>query len=161
MTILTLRRLLGDISARPSVSEVNLDRVRELAGHIRSACRELRGLAAQGAELFVADTKTTNSAKYLLIVAAEAALDICNHLAAKRGGRSPEDYADCMAILAEIGVIDQDLRVRMGKMARFRNLLVHVYWRVDDREVFRVVNERLDDFELYLRALGRYLKAEV
>jgi uncharacterized protein YutE (UPF0331/DUF86 family) len=34
----------------------------------------------------------------LLIVAAEAALDICNHLAAKKGGRGPEDYADCMAI---------------------------------------------------------------
>jgi uncharacterized protein YutE (UPF0331/DUF86 family) len=112
-------------------------------------------------EGFILDAKTTNSAKYLLIVASEAALDICNHLVAKKGGRSPEDYADCMTILAELGVLDPDLQTRMSKMARFRNLLVHLYWRVDDREVFRVASERLDDFDQYLRAIGRYLKAEL
>jgi len=143
------------------VSEVNLDRVRELAGHIRNACRQLRELTAPGAESFLADAKTMNSAKYLLIVAAEAALDMCTHLAAKRGGRSPEDYADCMVILSELGVLDQDLRVRMSKMARFRNLLVHLYWKVDDHEVFRVINEHLGDFDLYLQAIGRYLKTEL
>jgi uncharacterized protein YutE (UPF0331/DUF86 family) len=143
------------------VNEVNLDRVRGFAGHIRNSCRELRSLVAGGEEAFLADSKTTNSAKYLLIVAAEAALDICNHLVAKKGGRSPEDYADCMAVLAEIGAIDQDLRSRMSRMARFRNLLVHLYWKVDDREVFRVAREHLGDFDLYLHALGRYLKAEV
>jgi len=143
------------------VSEVNLDRVRELAGHVRNACRELRELATQDAEAFLADSRTINSAKYLLIVSAEVALDICNHLVAKRGGRSLEDYADCMAVLGEIGAIDQDLRSRMSRMARFRNLLVHLYWKVDDREVFRVAREHLADFDLYLQALGRYLKAEV
>jgi len=141
------------------MGEVNLDRLRELAGHLRNACRELRTLAAPGAHAFLADQKTVNSAKYLFIGAAEAALDICNHLAAKKGGRSPEDYADCMAILEEIGVIGQDLRVRLSKMARFRNLLVHLYWRVDDREVFRLASEQLQDFDLYLEAVGRYLKA--
>ena len=64
-----------------------------------------------------------------------------------------------MAILEEIGVMGQDLRVRLSKMARFRNLLVHLYWRVDDREVFRLASEQLQDFDLYLEAVGRYLKA--
>ena len=72
----------------------------------------------------LADSRAKNSAKYLLIVAAEAALDICNHLAARRGGRSPEDYADCMTVLAEIGVIDSDLKARLVRMARFRNRAV-------------------------------------
>jgi uncharacterized protein YutE (UPF0331/DUF86 family) len=102
-----------------------------------------------------------HGAKYLLIIAAEAALDMCNHLAAKRGGRSPEDYADCIAILAELGILDPDLQVRMSKMARFRNLLVHLYGRVDNREVFRVMRENLDDFDRYLSAVGRYLKKEL
>ncbi len=46
-------------------------------------------------------------------------------------------------------------------MARFRNLLVHPYWRVDDREVFCVIRDHLDDFENYLLAVGRHLKAEM
>ena len=66
------------------MGDLNLDRMRQLAGHLRNACRELKELAAQGADVFLADTKTKNSAKYLLIVATEAALDMCNHLAAKK-----------------------------------------------------------------------------
>lgn len=102
-----------------------------------------------------------NSAKYLLIVAAEAALDICNHLVARRGGRSPEDYAECMSVLAEIGALDEQLRRRLVRMARFRNLLVHRYAKVDDGEVHRVLGQDLDDFDAYLRSIGSYLKAEL
>lgn len=143
------------------MSEVNLDRLRELAGHLRDAVRQLRELGQPPRELFVADPRATNSAKYLFIVAAEAALDICNHLAARRSARSPEDYADCMAIMAELGVVDHDLRTRLMRMARFRNLLVHLYARVDDGEVHRVIREDLGDLERYLASVGRYLKAEI
>ena len=161
MSTVILRPLPDGISMRWSVSEVNVDRLRDLSGHLRNACRQLRDLANQGEEAFLGDAKTINSAKYLLIVATEAALDICNHLAAKRGGRSPEDYADCMTILEELSVINQDLKVRMSKMARFRNLLVHLYWRVDDREVFRIIAEHLADFDEYLRAVGQFVKSEL
>jgi uncharacterized protein YutE (UPF0331/DUF86 family) len=140
---------------------VNLDRLRALAGHVRDSVRQLRELGAPTREMFVADARSVNSAKYLLIVATEAALDICNHLAARRGGRSPADYADCMAIMAEIGVIDDELKTRLMRMARFRNLLVHVYARVDDAEVHRVIRDDLGDLERYLTSVGRYLKAEV
>jgi uncharacterized protein YutE (UPF0331/DUF86 family) len=143
------------------VGEVNVDRLRELSGHLRNACRQLHDLGVQGEEAFLGEAKTVNSAKYLLIVATEAALDICNHLAAKKGGRSPEDYADCMTILGELGVFKQDLKVRMSKMARFRNLLVHLYWKVEDREVFRIINEHLCDFDEYLQAVGRFVDSEL
>jgi uncharacterized protein YutE (UPF0331/DUF86 family) len=143
------------------VSEVNLDRLRELAGHLRDAVRQLRELGLLSREAFVADSRATNSAKYLLIVAAEAALDICNHLAARRGGRSPDDYADCMAIMAEIGVIDDDLKARLMRMSRFRNLLVHLYARVNDGEVHRVIREDLGDLERYLASVGRFLKSQI
>jgi len=109
------------------VSELNVDRLRELSGHLRNACRQLHDLGDQGEETFLGEAKSVNSAKYLLIVATEAALDICNHLAARKGGRSPEDYADCMTILSELGVFNRDLKVRMSRMARLRNLPVHLY----------------------------------
>ena len=143
------------------MSDLNLDRLRELAGHLRDAVRQLREVAVLPRDAFLADSRTVNSAKYLLIVATEAALDICNHLAARRGARSPEDYADCMVVLAEIGVIDNDLRTRLVRMALFRNLLVHVYAKVDDGQVHRVLREDLGDFERYLESIGRYLRADL
>jgi len=143
------------------VSEVNLDRLRELAGHLLGAVRELRELGRAPREVFLADSRTVNSAKYLLIVATEAALDICNHLAARRGGRSPRDYADCITVLQEIGAVDSALGARLARLARFRNLLVHLYWRVEDAEIYRVIQEDLGDLDAYLQSLGRFLKAEL
>lgn len=143
------------------MSEVNLDRLRERAGYLLGAVRELRELGRTPREVFLADSRTVNGAKYLLIVATEAALDICNHIAARRGGRSPRDYADCLAVLREIAAVDEVLAGRLARMARFRNLLVHLYWRVDDAEIYRVIQEDLGDLEDYLRSLGRFLKADL
>jgi uncharacterized protein YutE (UPF0331/DUF86 family) len=143
------------------VSGINLDRLRDLAGHVRDAVRQLREVARLPEAEFLSDRRAVDSAKYQLIVAAEAALDICNHLAARKGARSPHDYADCMAIMAELGVIDGELSRRLMRMARFRNLLVHLYANVDNRQVYRVASDHLGDFEDYLHAVGRYLKADL
>lgn len=161
MTTSIFCRSRAATSASCSVSEVNLDRLRSLAGHLRSAIRQLEELGQAPQDAFLRDPRTVNSAKYLLIVAAEAVLDICNHLAARKGGRSPDDYADCIAILAEIGAIDERLKARLVRMARFRNLLVHLYARVDDAEVYRIVREDLGDFDVYLASIAQYLKAEL
>ena len=143
------------------MAEPNLDRLRMLAGELRSAVSELGEFTVMPVESFVSDRRAVNSAKYLLIVATVAALDICNHLVSRRGQRSPTDYADCVGILEEMGAIDSDLRGRLVKMARFRNLIVHLYWKVDDREVHRVIREDLADLDRYLRAVGAYLGGEL
>lgn len=58
-------------------------------------------------------------------------------------------------------MLDKDLTTRMGQMARFRNLFVHLYWKIDDREVFGIADEHLGDFDLYLAAIGRHLEADL
>lgn len=44
-----------------------------------------------------------------------------------------------------MGVLPEGLSERLQAMARFRNLLVHLYWKVDNREVHRILRENLDD----------------
>lgn len=46
-------------------------------------------------------------------------------------------------------------------MARFRNLLAHLYWKVEDREVFRIIQVHLCDFDEYLQAVGRFVESEL
>jgi uncharacterized protein YutE (UPF0331/DUF86 family) len=132
-------------------------RIRELSGAMADAERRLRELATEPEEVFLADYRNTESAKYLLIVATESAIDICNHLVARLGGRAPDDYADCFAVLASLGVIGADLAQRLRQMARFRNLLVHLYWQVDDRRVYRILHENLDDLGEYRRSVRDWL----
>lgn len=133
--------------------EVDQARVRELLGNVNDTLRRLRELGQLSEKEFLADYHNTESAKYLLIVAIAATIDLCNHIAARRGGRAPQDYADCFAVLLEMGVIEDGLARSLQQMSRFRNLLVHVYGQVDNRLVYRVIQEDLDDFDAFQQAL--------
>ena len=95
--------------------------------------------------------------KYLLIVAAEAAIDVCNHIVARQGGRAPEEYAECFAILADLKVVEPGLAQRLKKMARFRNLLVHLYWKVDNQRVYQIVQHDLGDLDSFRQQVSAWL----
>ncbi len=132
-------------------------RIRELLGVMADARRNLAQLADQSEAEFLADFRNTESAKYLLIVAIEAAIDICNHLAARIGNRAPQNYADCFSVLAEAGMIESELAGRLKRMARFRNLLVHLYWEVENERVFEILRTDIEDLDYYSRQIARWV----
>ncbi len=132
---------------------VDAIRIRERLGLIADTERRLRELSALTEEAFLADFRNTESAKYLLIVATEAAIDVCNHVAARRGGRSPEGYADCFTVLAELGLITGELAGRLRQMARFRNFLVHLYWQVDNGRIYTILQDNLTDLSAFREQL--------
>jgi uncharacterized protein YutE (UPF0331/DUF86 family) len=135
-------------------------RIRELLGHIADAQRRLAELGQLPEADFLADYRNTESAKYLLIVATEAAIDVCNHIVARRAGRAPEDYADCFAVLTDLKVIDSDLVARLKRMARFRNLIVHLYWQVDNRRVYRILQDNLGDLDSFRQQISTWLESQ-
>ena len=137
--------------------DVDLLRIRDLLGNIAEAQGRLRELGQLAEAEFLADYRNTESAKYLLIVATEAAIDLCNHIVARQGGRAPQDYADCFAILADLKVIRPDLAKRLKQMARFRNLLVHLYWRVDNQRVYQTIQNDLGDLDTFRQQVSAWL----
>ncbi|HLF27044.1 MAG TPA: DUF86 domain-containing protein [Anaerolineae bacterium] len=139
------------------MSDVDPIRIRDLLGNLADALRRLRELGQLSEDAFLSDFRNTESAKYLLIVAAEAAIDVCNHIVARRGGQAPRDYADCFGILAELKVIVPDLAERLKRMARFRNLIVHLYWEVDNRRVHQIIQQDLDDLDVFRRQIAAAL----
>jgi uncharacterized protein YutE (UPF0331/DUF86 family) len=132
-----------------------VDRARLRLGIIGDSLRKLCELGTLPEADFLGDFRNTESAKYLLVKAIEAAIDICNHIVAKGGGRAPQDYADCFAILQELGVISSGLATRLKKMARFRNLVVHLYW--DDAKVYTIIQNDLGDLEEFQQAVAAFI----
>lgn len=140
---------------------IDLARVRQKAADIRGAVATLRALAARSEQDFIADDLAVSAAKYKLLVAMEAALDLCNHVCAKRLAKAPGSYADCFRLLADGGVLSEETARQMIPMARFRNLLVHQYGQVDDRRLHSILLTTLDDFNRYLEEVSRYLGQDV
>jgi uncharacterized protein YutE (UPF0331/DUF86 family) len=132
-------------------------RIRELLGNMADAERRLRELGQLSETDFLADFRNTESAKYLLVVATEAAIDVCNHVVARQGERAPEEYAECFVLLADLKVISAELADHLKRMARFRNLLVHLYWRVDNRRVYQILRNNLDDLAAFREQIITWL----
>lgn len=137
---------------------LNPDLLRQRAKEIRDALDVLAGYGALSQEEFLARPEIVDAAKYRLVVAIEAAVSICTHIAARLANRTPESYADCFAVLATSGILGEELAERLGQMARFRNLLVHLYWQVDNARVWEVLRNNLSDVEAYLVAVGNVIK---
>ncbi len=91
-------------------------------------------------------------------MAIEACLDIGRRLIAREGFRYPEDNADVFRVLAEQGILPSDLLPRLIDMARFRNVIVHDYIRVDDAIVYGILRKRLGDFDRFARVIAAYLR---
>ena len=119
---------------------------------IRSRCREIEESLTRLEQLhhltkdqFLSNQDTLDIACYRLLIAIEAALALCFHVSAKRLKKTPEEYAGCFSLLHEADIISADLCERLQKMARFRNLLIHVYWTIDYNQVYEIIQTRLKD----------------
>jgi len=88
----------------------------------------------------------------------EQTVDVCKHLVAGLELREPETYADCFSILGESGVLEKDASERFQSMVRFRNMLIHVYDRINDEITFDIYTRRLNDFVLFVSLIRRYLE---
>jgi uncharacterized protein YutE (UPF0331/DUF86 family) len=55
-------------------------------------------------------------------------------------------------VLDDAGLLDRNLREAMIRIARFRNILVHDYARIDPAVVVRILREGLDDFRRFREA---------
>jgi uncharacterized protein YutE (UPF0331/DUF86 family) len=137
--------------------EFNPDKVRKITSEIFNALERLEELKALSEADFLSDLHKIGSAKYNLIVAIEGMIDLCNHVIAKNGFRTPEDYADTFKVMAEKGAFGGAFNSTLIQIARFRNRLVHIYWEVDDHELYRIIGSRLPDIKAFLENFGRFI----
>jgi uncharacterized protein YutE (UPF0331/DUF86 family) len=139
------------------VPEYNVDRIRQMMGEINAALHKLDRYSEISKKKFLSNSEKVDSAKYNLIIAIEGAIDICNSIVARAGGRAPRDHADCFAILGELQLLTGEFVARLKRMAKFRNLLVHLYWKVDDQKVYQILKEDIQDIRGYLKSINGIL----
>jgi uncharacterized protein YutE (UPF0331/DUF86 family) len=98
------------------------------------------------------DWKTQRIVERTLQMAIEACLDVANHVVADRELRVASTYAEIFDVLGDAGLLEGSLRQAMIRVARFRNLLVHDYARIDPAIVVLILSEGLDDFRRFREA---------
>jgi uncharacterized protein YutE (UPF0331/DUF86 family) len=103
------------------------------------------------------DWKTQRIVERTLQMMIELCADIAGHVISDDALRTPETYADAFRVLGENGILTPGQTSVMEKMAKFRNIVVHQYERVDAEIVILILRRHLDDFQLFSDAVARRL----
>lgn len=137
--------------------EFDTERMKKLISSIRQSVGLLQEIAELPEKVFVKDVHKQCSAKYNFIASIEAVIDLANHLISRNKLRAPEDYADTFAVLAESKIIKSNFSEELMKMARFRNRLVHLYWDIDVKELYNILQTKLNDFDNFLKSISKHI----
>lgn len=135
----------------------NPDRILRLISELRKGTARLKKLRELNKKEFINNDDKIGSTKYNFIMAIETAIDISNHIISQNGFRAPEDYADSFTVLGEQKIFKESFVKVLRDMAKFRNRLVHLYWEVDDNQVYEILQNSLDDFDKFLNGIAKYL----
>lgn len=134
------------------------EKILKIVSELRKSVRRLQSLRNLSQDKFIKDPDKIGSAKYHFIVAIESSIDMCNHIISRNGYRVPEDYADTFRVMAEVGTITEDFSEELIKMAKFRNRLVHIYWEINDRQLYQILQNNLDDLKKLLDSIAGFLE---
>ena len=93
-----------------------------------------------------------------LHLAIQNTIDIGNHIIASLAIHDVETYAEIPQKLAEANIIPKRLSENLVNMAKFRNLLVHEYVKLESARLVSFIKHNLNDFLEFSQAMSKHLK---
>lgn len=140
--------------------EIDIEKIKNRISEIREDIEKIGKYSSIPDNEFWEDERNILSVKHLLLESIEACSNICIHISAKKLFKAPSSFSECFEILYKSKIIDENLSSRLRKMARFRNILVHRYWEIENQKILEYARNNLGDFEQFLKSIATYLKLQ-
>ncbi|MFO8133510.1 MAG: DUF86 domain-containing protein [Thermoplasmatota archaeon] len=133
---------------------IDEERILDHLNELEASLRDWKRYKAFPVEKLKTDRDTRNMVLHAMLVAIQSSIDVANHLIAEKNLRKPSTYREAFEILAEENVISVELADELAELAGFRNMLVHIYWRLD----MDVIHEILQHDHRHLEAFSSQVK---
>ena len=138
---------------------LDLERISKNLQDIYSEVDEIDDLfLCKNIEDILEDPLILKALKYSVITINEAIANTLQHILAKHFSISISGYAECLEKACQYQIISKDLFQRLSPFVRFRNMLVHRYWIVNDEIFLRNLKEGLEDFRKFQLEIKEWLK---
>ena len=132
---------------------IDIEKIKQRITEIKENIEKIKKYSSIPEDEFWEDERNILSIKHLLLESIEACGNICVHILAKKIFKASSSFAECFENLYKSKVIDKDLSDKLIKMARFRNVLVHRYWQINDQKILDYAKNNLGDFNHFLKAI--------
>jgi len=133
--------------------EVVLDRI----SIIKNSLKRLKEISKLSKQEFKNNDDYFAIAEHHLRRSLEAVIDLGRHICVKEDLGQPQDYTEVFDILNNGGVLSKEFTESIRGMAGYRNRLVHMYNQIDKEEIYQILQERLDDFDIFTNEIMNYI----
>ncbi len=119
--------------------------------------RELAKLPDKNLAEFRKDFALQKAVEKMLEDMIQVCIDVAKHIIADEKMRIPDDNKGAFDVLNDNGVLSQKTSGTFKKMAGFRNILVHLYEKIDIETVYINYRRRIGDFTVFAKEIEKYL----
>jgi len=137
--------------------EIDKEKIKQRFAEINESLKEIKRLTSLKDEEFWTKKENMAAVKYYLLQAIEGIGSICVHIAAKKFNKGVSVFGECFEILEKEGFLQESLALKLRKMVKFRNKLIHRYWEIDEKNVLEYSRKDLNDFNDFMKAVGELL----
>ena len=108
-------------------------------------------------EELLASPHQIKSCKYSLIVISEAIANTLQHILAKKFHTPIGGYTEVFIKAKNFKLLSNEMIERLQPFIRFRNMLVHQYWRVDDTVFLNNLRAGVSDFKGFIQDIRKII----
>lgn len=108
----------------------------------------------------IQDDDLLYSVEYRLQTAIESVINISEHIVAGLNLGHEDTAKDTIKALAKHNIIPQDLAERLSDAADMRNILVHMYFKVNIEKIAKSATRDLEDLRSFAKAVNEFLEKQ-
>lgn len=113
-----------------------------------------------GRQEFLRNRDKQGMVLFALLEAMQLCIDLGSHIISEKGWRKPETYRDVFRVLWENSLIDESLRDQLHDLAGFRNVVVHLYGKLDLDRVYTTLQSGLEGITQFAKVVERLLRED-
>ncbi len=109
-------------------------------------------------EDFLIDFTVNAAAMHYMVEGIEIVVDIANHLLSEVYHKHPDEYKEAIEMLGKHEIVPEKFANENIDMARFRNLIIHAYDKIDMEQVYQNLQKTPDIFRKFAKYYVKFLE---
>ena len=134
-----------------TILKLRLDKILELLPHLIE-------IQQKGKKAYTDSRLLQHATERQLQIAAQAVVDISTHIIAHKHWGAPESYTEAISIIASNHVIDTDLAKDLKELVKLRNLIVHLYLKIDSALLYTNLARYIKSLETFVVSMKQFIK---
>lgn len=141
------------------MTKINYQKIAEKLDNLRKNYKNLKQLksAVKDFDDYFSNIQIVGSTERYLQLSIQSIIDIMHLIIIDLDMNKPEDNHEAVSVLFNKGIILEDMAAKLTKMVGLRNVLVHEYEKINNRKVYDVLMDRINDLNEFENTIRKYI----